>query len=53
VEFARRMLTEAGVAATPGPDFDRTGGHQWMRFSFAGATPDMSEAMDRLGTWLG
>ena len=31
----------------PGPDFDRVRGHQWMRFSFAGTTPDMAEAMDR------
>lgn len=53
VDFARRMLVEAGVAATPGPDFDATRGHGWMRFSFAGTTPDMSEAMDRLGGWLG
>ncbi len=52
VAFARRMLAEAGVAATPGPDFDRARGHQWMRFSFAGATPDMAEAMDRLEAWL-
>ncbi|HET7716766.1 MAG TPA: aminotransferase class I/II-fold pyridoxal phosphate-dependent enzyme [Bauldia sp.] len=52
VEFTRRMLAEAGVAATPGPDFDRARGHQWMRFSFAGTTPDMAEAMERIGTWL-
>ena len=36
VDFTRRMLVEAGVAATPGPDFDRERGHAWMRFSFAG-----------------
>lgn len=53
VDFTRRMLVEAGVAATPGPDFDATRGHGWMRFSFAGTTPDMSEAMERLAGWLG
>ena len=52
VEFTRRMLAEAGVAATPGPDFDRARGHSWMRFSFAGTEADMAEAMDRLGQWL-
>ena len=52
IDFARRMLTETGVAATPGPDFDRARGHQWMRFSFAGTTPDMAEAMDRIAGWL-
>lgn len=53
VDFTRRMLDEAGVAATPGPDFDRVRGHRWMRFSFAGTTADMAEAMDRIGAWLG
>jgi aspartate/methionine/tyrosine aminotransferase len=51
-DFTRRMLMEAGVAATPGADFDRVHGHEWMRFSFAGTTPDMAEAMDRLAAWL-
>ena len=46
------MLAEAGVAATPGPDFDRARGHSTMRFSFAGTEADMVEAMDRLERWL-
>ncbi len=53
MDFARRMLAEAGVAATPGPDFDRARGHGTLRFSFAGTEADMREAMDRLGRWLG
>jgi len=53
VEFTRRMLAEAGVAATPGPDFDRTRGHGTVRFSFAGTETDMAEAADRLAAWLG
>jgi aspartate/methionine/tyrosine aminotransferase len=52
VEFTRRMLAEAGVAATPGPDFERNHGHGTMRFSFAGTEADMGEAMDRLEKWL-
>jgi len=52
LDFTRRMLVEAGVAATPGPDFDPERGHAWMRFSFAGTEPDMAEAMERLGRWL-
>lgn len=51
LEFARRMLAEAGVAATPGPDFDPYGGMRAIRFSFAGSTPDMEEAMRRLAAW--
>ncbi len=52
LDFARRMLAEAGVAATPGPDFDRTRGHAYIRFSFAGTQDDMTEAAERLATWL-
>jgi aspartate/methionine/tyrosine aminotransferase len=51
-DFARRMLAEAGVAATPGIDFDSAGGQGHIRFSFAGQTPDMVEAMERLAHWL-
>ncbi|MCB1496765.1 MAG: aminotransferase class I/II-fold pyridoxal phosphate-dependent enzyme [Bauldia sp.] len=52
VDFTRRMLTDAGVAATPGPDFDTERGHAWMRLSFAGTEADMCEAVERLGNWL-
>jgi len=51
-EFARRMLAEIGVAATPGIDFDPTEGKRFLRFSFAGATDDMVEAAARLRRWL-
>lgn len=50
--FCRRMLSEIGVAATPGIDFDPTQGHRFIRFSFAGATEDMAEAARRLRGWL-
>lgn len=50
--FARRMLNEINVAATPGHDFDPIGGHRTMRFSFAGAHEQMVEATDRIATWL-
>ncbi|AXS40285.1 aminotransferase class I/II-fold pyridoxal phosphate-dependent enzyme [Breoghania sp. L-A4] len=52
MDFARRMLAEAGVAATPGADFDHARGHNYMRFSFAGTEADMTDALDRLGGWL-
>jgi aspartate/methionine/tyrosine aminotransferase len=52
MEFARQMLAEAHVAATPGRDFDMAEGHRTMRFSYAGATADMEEALDRLAKWL-
>ncbi|MBL8836413.1 MAG: aminotransferase class I/II-fold pyridoxal phosphate-dependent enzyme [Alphaproteobacteria bacterium] len=50
-EFCRRMLAEAGVAATPGTDFDPERGRRFVRFSFAGTTADMEEAARRLKAW--
>jgi aspartate/methionine/tyrosine aminotransferase len=51
-DFARRMLNEAGIAATPGVDFDAGRGAGYVRFSFAGAEADVAMAIDRLGAWL-
>jgi aspartate/methionine/tyrosine aminotransferase len=53
MDFARRMLAEAHVAATPGRDFDPLSGHRTMRFSYAGSSADMALAMDSLAKWLG
>ncbi|HEX6978523.1 MAG TPA: pyridoxal phosphate-dependent aminotransferase [Alphaproteobacteria bacterium] len=49
--FCRRMLAEAGVAATPGIDFDPARGRAYVRFSYAGTTDDMIEATRRLRAW--
>ena len=51
--FCNRMLHEAGVATTPGVDFDPLRGHQFVRFSFAGSPDDMEEACSRLKAWRG
>ncbi|MEY9781605.1 pyridoxal phosphate-dependent aminotransferase [Sinorhizobium fredii] len=50
--FARRMLAEINVAATPGFDFDPLEGHRTIRFSYAGSGAEMAEAMDRIAHWL-
>ncbi|MBV1933848.1 MAG: aminotransferase class I/II-fold pyridoxal phosphate-dependent enzyme [Parvibaculaceae bacterium] len=50
--FCNSMLHEAGVAATPGLDFDTARGHRFVRFSFAGATADIEEAVRRLQKWV-
>ncbi|MEL7158710.1 MAG: aminotransferase class I/II-fold pyridoxal phosphate-dependent enzyme, partial [Actinomycetota bacterium] len=47
--LCRRWLDELGIAATPGLDFDTARGHRFVRFSYAGAPDDLSEAMERLG----
>jgi aspartate/methionine/tyrosine aminotransferase len=51
VAFCQRMLAEAGVAATPGTDFDPARGARHVRFSFAGSHEDMARACERLRRW--
>ena len=50
--FARQMLDEAGVAATPGIDFDPRNGRHFLRFCYAGSAPEMHEAVQRIDGWL-
>jgi len=52
LEFAKRMLDEAGVAATPGIDFDPVNGHNFLRFCYAGSAAEMREAVEKIGAWL-
>ncbi len=52
LDFAKRMLEEAGVAATPGLDFDPLRGKEFLRFCYAGSAADMREAVERIGGWL-
>lgn len=49
--FCARMLAEAGVAASPGLDFDRTRGNRFVRFSYCGPEADMRDAAERLSRW--
>ncbi len=51
--FCRRLLAETGLAATPGVDFDPLQGRRFVRFSYAGDTATMREAVRRLGDWPG
>jgi aspartate/methionine/tyrosine aminotransferase len=53
IDFARRMLERAGVAATPGLDFDPLHGKEFLRFCYAGSADDMREAVTRIGEWIG
>jgi aspartate/methionine/tyrosine aminotransferase len=50
--LCRRWLDELRVATTPGIDFDRTCGRDFVRFSYAGSQADIDQAMDRLNTWV-
>jgi aspartate/methionine/tyrosine aminotransferase len=51
-DFAKRLLEQAHVAATPGVDFDPINGRHFVRFCYAGSSADMKEAVERIGGWL-
>ena len=51
-EFAKQMLEQARVAATPGVDFDPIHGRSFIRFSYARSADEMREAVDRIAEWL-
>jgi aspartate/methionine/tyrosine aminotransferase len=51
-DFAKRMLDETHVAATPGVDFDPLHGRSFVRLCYAGEAAQMHEAVERIGAWL-
>ncbi|TGD45218.1 aminotransferase class I/II-fold pyridoxal phosphate-dependent enzyme [Pseudotabrizicola sediminis] len=50
--FAREILHGAGVAVTPGVDFDPVRGRQSLRFSYARGTADIVEGLARLRGYM-
>jgi aspartate/methionine/tyrosine aminotransferase len=47
-DLCARMLSQAGIAAAPGVDFDRLRGSHFIRFSYCGPEADMRIAPERL-----
>ena len=52
-ELCAQILRQAGVAVTPGLDFDPRRGSGTLRFSYAGSTEDIAEGLRRLQAWAG
>ncbi|GAA6190784.1 aminotransferase class I/II-fold pyridoxal phosphate-dependent enzyme [Phaeobacter sp. NW0010-22] len=50
--FAAEILEKAGVAVTPGLDFDAVRGAGTLRFSYARATEDIEEGLVRLAAFM-
>jgi len=50
--FAAEILEKAGVAVTPGLDFDPVRGHGTLRFSYARATEEIEEGLARLAAFM-
>ncbi len=50
--FAAEILDKAGVAVTPGLDFDPVRGAHWLRFSYARASAEIEEGLARLQDFM-
>ncbi|UVI31037.1 pyridoxal phosphate-dependent aminotransferase [Paenibacillus spongiae] len=50
-QFAKQLLSEAGVAAVPGHVFG-TGGEGYIRCSYASSTARLTEALERMGRFM-
>ena len=50
--LAHEILHSAGVAVSPGLDFDAVRGQQTLRFSYAGATAEIVEGLRRLTVFM-
>jgi aspartate/methionine/tyrosine aminotransferase len=48
MDLTHRQLADVGLAVAPGLDFDPIDGRRWIRFSCAGSTDDVREALRRL-----
>ena len=52
-EFAKRMLREIQVAATPGIDFGNNGTRHYLRFAYTRDIEHLREGVERMKKWLG
>lgn len=46
-----QWLSELGIAATPGTDFDPYNGEKYVRFSFCGGTDSIERGVELLAAW--
>jgi aspartate/methionine/tyrosine aminotransferase len=51
--FCAEVLERAGVAITPGLDFDPRRGRRTVRLSYARSTADIAEGLERLADFMG
>ncbi len=52
LSFCKKVLDEAGVAITPGLDFDQKRGNKTIRFSYARSTEDIVEGANRIKNFM-
>lgn len=52
VELCRALLADAGVALTPGTDFDAVDGGRCVRLSYAAARDELEAGLDAVASWV-
>jgi len=52
LKFCKDVLDQAGVAITPGLDFDQKRGNSTIRFSYARSTDDIKEGSERIKKFM-
>ena len=52
LKFCKDVLDQAGVAITPGLDFDQKRGNSTIRFSYARSTEDIKEGAERIKKFM-
>jgi len=52
VTFCQKLLERGDVAATPGVDFDRVNGNNFVRFSYAGSRQTIEDAIEKMAGFL-
>ncbi|WP_347266377.1 aminotransferase class I/II-fold pyridoxal phosphate-dependent enzyme [Paracoccus sp. (in: a-proteobacteria)] len=52
LKFCAEILEKAGVAVTPGLDFDPRRGARTLRFSYARSSADIAEGLERLAAFM-
>ena len=52
LKFCKDVLEKAGVAITPGLDFDQKRGNSTIRFSYARSTEDIKEGAERIKKFM-
>ena len=50
--IVKKILEETSIALTPGNDFDKAGGHRFIRLSFSSKTEDLNKGMKILKNWI-
>jgi aspartate/methionine/tyrosine aminotransferase len=50
--LSAEILAEAGVAVTPGLDFDKSRGARFLRLSYARSTAEVAEGVARLAAFF-